>query len=132
MDGDHRDPTLELAVDVGSFTHTAFSIADTDTTDEVISVLETYRRQWGTPLGVVRDRSSANLSENAINLNQSRRVLPSLLDFVRIFIVLLQLERLGLYNTNNFIKKLRCCYRSDTANRIQRGRHFNDISSHKP
>jgi len=58
---------LELAVDVGSFTHTAFSIADTETTDEVIRVLEAHRRQWGTPLGIVCDHGSANLSQDAIN-----------------------------------------------------------------
>ena len=58
---------LELAVDVGSFTHTAFSIADTETTDEVISVLEAHRRQWGTPIGIVCDHGSANLSENAMD-----------------------------------------------------------------
>ena len=74
MDGDHRDPTLELAVDVGSFTHTAFRIADTDTTDEVISVLETYGRQWGTPLGVVCDRGSANPKENAIDYIQTQKI----------------------------------------------------------
>lgn len=58
---------LELAVDVDSFTHTAFSIADTETTDEVIGVLEAHRRKWGTPLGIVCDHGSANLSENAMN-----------------------------------------------------------------
>ena len=58
---------LELAVDVGSFTHTAFSIADTETTNEVISVLEAHRRQWGTPIGIVCDHGSANLSENAMD-----------------------------------------------------------------
>ena len=58
---------LELAVDVGSFTHTAFSIADTETTAEVIRVLEAHRQQWGTPLGIVCDHGSANLSEDAID-----------------------------------------------------------------
>jgi hypothetical protein len=56
---------LELAVDVGSFTHTAFRIADTETSDEVIGVLEAHRRRWGTPLGIVCDHGSANLSEDA-------------------------------------------------------------------
>jgi hypothetical protein len=32
----------------------------------VIAVLESHRRQWGTPVGVVFDCGSANLSENAI------------------------------------------------------------------
>jgi len=58
---------VELAVDVNSFTHTAFSIANTETTREVIRVLEAHRRQWGTPLGIVCDHGSANLSKDAIN-----------------------------------------------------------------
>ena len=65
---------LELAVDVGSFTHTAFSIADTETTDEVIGVLEAHRRQWGTPVGVVCDHGSANLSENAMSYIKSHGI----------------------------------------------------------
>jgi hypothetical protein len=65
---------LELAVDVASFTHTAFSIADSETTDEVIGVLEAHRRQWGTPLGVVCDHGSANLSENAMDYIKSHGI----------------------------------------------------------
>jgi hypothetical protein len=65
---------LELAVDVGSFTHTAFSIADTETTDEVIGVLEAHRRQWGSPLGIVCDHGSANLSENAMDYIKSHGI----------------------------------------------------------
>ena len=56
---------VELAVDVGTFAHTAFSIADTETTQEVINVLESHIKKWGTPLGVVCDSGSANLSEDA-------------------------------------------------------------------
>jgi hypothetical protein len=65
---------LELAVDVGSFTHTAFSIADTETTDEVIRVLELHRRQWGTPLGIVCDHGSANLSKGTIDYIQAQGI----------------------------------------------------------
>ncbi len=65
---------LELAVDVSSFTHTAFSIADTETTDEVIGVLEAHRRKWGTPLGIVCDHGSANLSEDAIDYIQAQGI----------------------------------------------------------
>jgi hypothetical protein len=65
---------LELAVDVGSFTHTAFSIADTETTEEVISVLEAHRQQWGTPLGIVCDHGSANLSEDAMDYLQRQGI----------------------------------------------------------
>ncbi|MCJ7538723.1 MAG: hypothetical protein MUO88_03565 [Desulfobacterales bacterium] len=57
---------VELAVDVSSFTHTAFSIADTETSREVISVLEAHRQKWGTPIGIVCDHGRANLSEDAI------------------------------------------------------------------
>ena len=59
--------SVELAVDVASFTHTAFSIADTETTQQVISVLEAHRQKWGTPIGIVCDHRSANLSEDAID-----------------------------------------------------------------
>ena len=65
---------LELAVDVGSFTHTAFSIADTETTEEVIRVLEAHRRQWGTPLGIVCDHGSANLSKDALDYLQAQGI----------------------------------------------------------
>jgi transposase len=65
---------VELAVDVGSFTHTAFSIADTETTEEVISVLEAHRQQWGTPLGIVCDHGSANLSKDAIAYIKSQGI----------------------------------------------------------
>ncbi len=53
---------VELAVDVASFTHTGFSIADTETADEIIKVMEEHRKKWGTPIGVVCDHGSANLS----------------------------------------------------------------------
>jgi len=59
--------SVELAVDVASFTHTAFSIADTETTQQVISVLEAHRQKWGTPIGIVCDHGSANLSANTID-----------------------------------------------------------------
>ncbi len=58
---------VELAVDVNSFTHTAFSIADTETTQQVISVLEAHRQKWGTPIGIVCDHGRANLSGDAID-----------------------------------------------------------------
>lgn len=56
---------VELAVDVGTFAHTAFSIADTETTREVINVLSSHIKNWGTPMGVLCDSGSANLSEDA-------------------------------------------------------------------
>jgi hypothetical protein len=54
---------VELAVDVGTFSHTAFSIAETETSDEVLSVIEAHCKQWGCPLGILCDSGSANLSE---------------------------------------------------------------------
>ncbi len=54
---------VELAVDVTSFNHTGFSIADTETTDEVMNVLEEHCKKWGSPIGVVCDHGSANLSQ---------------------------------------------------------------------
>ena len=65
---------LELAVDVASFTHTAFSIADTETTQEVIRVLEAHRQQWGTPVGIVCDHDSANLSKDAMDYIQAQGI----------------------------------------------------------
>jgi hypothetical protein len=56
---------VELAVDVASFTHTAFSVAQSETTEEMIRVLEAHQKAWGNPLGVVCDHGSANLSEQA-------------------------------------------------------------------
>ena len=56
---------VELAVDVTSFNHTGFSIADTETTDEVINVLEEHCKKWGSPVGILCDHGTANLSEEA-------------------------------------------------------------------
>lgn len=53
---------VELGVDVGSFSHTAFSVADTETTEEVIKVLEAHCDKWGSPIGALCDHGSANLS----------------------------------------------------------------------
>lgn len=56
---------VELAVDVESFAHTAFSIAESETTEELIRVLEAHRKAWGSPLGMLCDHGGANLSEQA-------------------------------------------------------------------
>jgi hypothetical protein len=53
---------VELAVDVNSFNHTAFSVSDTETAEEVLKVLDLHRSNWGTPLGMLCDKGSANLS----------------------------------------------------------------------
>lgn len=57
---------VELSVDVGTFDHTAFSVGDSETSDEVIKVLEAHCKKWGSPLGVLCDSGSANLSEKAM------------------------------------------------------------------
>lgn len=56
---------VELAVDVNSFAHTALSIAESETTEEMIKVLESHQKAWGSPLGIVCDHGSANLSAEA-------------------------------------------------------------------
>jgi len=53
---------VELAVDVVTFAHTAFSIAETETAEQVIKVLDSHRKSWGLPIGVLYDQGSANIS----------------------------------------------------------------------
>ena len=53
---------VELAVDVVTFAHTAFSIAETETAAQVINVLDAHRASWGLPIGVLYDHGSANIS----------------------------------------------------------------------
>ena len=56
---------LELSVDVDSFCHTAFSVSDSETTEEFIKVIEAHKASWGLPIGLVSDHGSANLSDQA-------------------------------------------------------------------
>jgi transposase InsO family protein len=56
---------LELCVDVESFCHTGFSVSDTETTGEFIKVIEKHKSLWGSPLGIVCDHGSWNLSDEA-------------------------------------------------------------------
>jgi hypothetical protein len=58
---------VELAVDVKTFAHTGSSVGDTETAEEIIKVLEAHRRDWGTPLGMLCDSGSSNLSESVNN-----------------------------------------------------------------
>ena len=53
---------VELAVDVVTFAHTAFSIAETETAEQVIKVLDSHRQSWGLPIGVLYDHGRANIS----------------------------------------------------------------------
>lgn len=54
---------LEMAVDTNTFTHTAFSISESETSEEFIKVVKAHCREWGIPIGLVCDSGSANLSE---------------------------------------------------------------------
>ncbi len=54
---------LEMAVDVGTFEHTAFDISQSETSDAFLRVLEKHNQNWGCPLGVLTDHGSANLSQ---------------------------------------------------------------------
>jgi hypothetical protein len=65
---------VELGVDVGSFAHTAFSVADTETTEEVLKVLEAHCNQWGSPIGVLCDSGSGNLSAKSRAYIQARGI----------------------------------------------------------
>jgi len=55
---------VELAVDVKTFAHTGSSVGDTETAEEIITVLEAHRKDWGLPLGMLCDSGSSNLSES--------------------------------------------------------------------
>lgn len=67
LDGDPYKFNLELSVDVKTFTHTGFSVGDTENSDEVIKVLQAHRKDWGIPLGVLCDSGTWNLSEQVRN-----------------------------------------------------------------
>jgi hypothetical protein len=62
VDGTPHRFNLELCVDIPSFHHSAFCVSDTESSAEVIQVLEERRVQWGVPLGMLADHDSANLS----------------------------------------------------------------------
>ncbi|NOX33635.1 MAG: transposase family protein [Deltaproteobacteria bacterium] len=67
---------LEMAVDTYSFAHTAFSISARETSEEFIKVLKAHCRQWGTPIGLVCDSGSANLSYASLNFLDSYNIKP--------------------------------------------------------
>jgi hypothetical protein len=70
---------LELGVDVESFCHTAFSVSESETTKEFIKVMEKHKTLWGTPVGLVCDHGSANLSSESIRyLNRNdMKIMPA-------------------------------------------------------
>lgn len=61
---------VELGVDVKTFDHTSFSVGDSESSDEVINVMEAHRKDWGIPLGVLCDSGTWNLSEQVRNYLQ--------------------------------------------------------------
>jgi len=67
---------VELAADVKTFTHTGFSVGDTETAEEIIKVLEAHRRDWGAPLGMLCDSGSSNLSESVSNYLRDHDIEP--------------------------------------------------------
>lgn len=67
IDGIQYKFNLELCVDVESFYHGGFSVSNTETTEELIKVIEEHKELCGSPLGVVCDHGSGNLSDGAMN-----------------------------------------------------------------
>jgi len=65
---------VELSVDVKTFAHTSFSVGDSETSDEVIKVLEAHRKDWGDPLGILCDHGSGNLSGNTLSYLQTHGI----------------------------------------------------------
>jgi transposase InsO family protein len=63
LDGVCYEFNLELAVDVQSYLHSGFSVSNSETAEEVIRVIEAHRTLWGSPLAMVSDYGSGNLSE---------------------------------------------------------------------
>jgi len=62
LDGVCYKFNLELAVDVQSYLHSAFSVSGSETAEEVIRVIEAHRTLLGSPLAMVSDHGSGNLS----------------------------------------------------------------------
>lgn len=74
IDGQIIKLNLEMAVDTNTFAHTAFSIADQESSQEFIRVLKAHCREWGTPIGVVSDSGKANLSAASLNFLDSKNI----------------------------------------------------------
>jgi len=74
IDGQVIKLNLEMAVDTNTFAHTAFSIADQETSKEFIKVVKAHCREWGTPIGLVNDSGSANLSAASLNFLDSKNI----------------------------------------------------------
>lgn len=63
VDGEPHKFNVELCVDIPSYHHDSFSVSKEETSEEIVKVMEKRRQKWGTPLGIVSDCGSANLSE---------------------------------------------------------------------
>lgn len=74
LDGEPEWFNVELAVDVKTFAHTAFSIGDEETSEGVIETLEAHRKEWGDPLGMLCDHRSGNLSEATLGYLRSNNI----------------------------------------------------------
>ncbi|MBU0990513.1 MAG: hypothetical protein KJ823_10020 [Proteobacteria bacterium] len=74
LDGEPYEFNVELSVDVSTFHHTAFSVGDSETSNEVIKVLEAHCKDWGSPLGVLCDSGSSNLSERTRNYLKNHEI----------------------------------------------------------
>ncbi len=74
LDGEPYKFNVELSVDVKTFTHTGFSVGDTENSDEVIKVLQSHCKDWGIPLGVLCDSGTWNLSEQVRNYLQDNDI----------------------------------------------------------
>ena len=64
---------LELGVDVESYCHTGFSVSESETSQEFIRVIEAHKKLWGTPVGLVSDHGSANLSDESRAYLEAKR-----------------------------------------------------------
>jgi Integrase core domain. len=65
---------MELAVDVKSFCHSAFSVSDSETAAEVLRVLDAHKALWGTPLALVSDHGSGNMSADVRDWLQKHHI----------------------------------------------------------
>ena len=74
LDNEAYTFNVELSVDVGTFHHTAFSVGDSETSDEMITVLESHRKNWGNPLGILCDSGSANLSKKTRSYLEAQQI----------------------------------------------------------
>ena len=74
VDGVDYPFNLELAVDVQSFYHSGFSVSGSETAAEVIRVIEAHSALWGSPLAMVSDHRSGNLSEEVQAYLSSRQI----------------------------------------------------------